>query len=817
MSAQTMTTTLSQPIFKPLAALALSIALAACSDSNDSRPDGGETPEPGYSALIERTQYGTAHVTADNWGSLGFGQGYAFAQDRYCTLADQILKVRSQRARYFGPGDDNANILSDFAYLGLEVLDEAETALSSMPDDGLAMLEGYVAGLNKYLEDTGVDNIPGECAGAQWIEPIEATSLMAYYLDVAMLAGSRNFLDAIANAAPPGSETQSLTANVTYSDRLPKGLASNGVALGGDRTTNGKGLLLSNTHLPWEGELIYHEVHLKLPGELDVAGVTLSGVIGVLMGFNESMAWTHTTSPSNQFIIYTLDLVEGMPTRYRFGDEERDMLATDYVVEVLQPDGSLLEQTRTLYSSHYGPMIDPSAFGLAWTGSSGYTIFDMNAQNGTLTETFRHMAMAGSVDELREVFETQGGVPWNHAMATDSQGDVFYADPTLVPNLSTEAEEAFRSVVESDDFSFTKIAFSLGVVLLDGSDPLFSIDIDESATLPGAIPFNEAPKLTGRRDYVANSNDSYWLSNPQEPLSGYSLRYGDIESPRSLRTRMGLTQLAENQMWDRSSLMQMLFENRSYTELLWRDLFVDHCSQFDQAQDSAGVTVETTAACNTLGDWDGLYNLDSTGAILYRELLGEVDSYGKFNGVSFFTQEFDLDAPVSTPAGLSDEGKDFLMGQLADSIGRLDKVGIPIDAPLGDHQYTLQGDERFTVHGGQQHSDGAYNKVQYTFDPALNSSLLPQMPRPPVVNPKTDLTRDGYLINYGASFIMAVEFGEDGPVAEAILTYSQSNDPDSPNFSDQMPLYSSKTWRALPYSRDQIDADASLTSMEVTD
>jgi acyl-homoserine-lactone acylase len=49
------------------------------------------------------------------------------------------------------------------------------------------------------------------------------------------------------------------------------------------------------------------------------------------------------------------------------------------------------------------------------------------------------------------------------------------------------------------------------------------------------------------------------------------------------------------------------------------------------------------------------------------------------------------------------------------------------------------------------------------------------------------------------------------------LTYSQSDDPASEHFSDQTALYSSKTWRPLPFSREQIEADPGLSSMEVSD
>ncbi len=788
------------------------LALTGCSDGSDSRPGGddgnggtGPVPPPMYSATIERTEYGTAHITADNWGSLGYGQGYAFAQDRFCILNEQVVKVRSERARYFGPGENDEHLGSDFAYLHLGFMDKAEEMIASMSSEARDMLHGYVAGYNRYLADTGVDNVVGGCAGAPWVGLIDAQSLMAYWLNLATLAASRVWLQEIASAAPP--EAEAIMAGTSFDEDEPMGGASNGVAFGRERTVNGRGLLLSNTHLPHEDEMRYHEVHLTIPGEVDVAGVSLSGAIAVQMGFNEHMAWTHTTSPSNQFVIYTLDLVPGDPTRYYYGDEERDMVASTYTIEVMQEDGSLGEASRTLYASHYGPMLNPSAFGLAWNDASAYTLFDINADNGRLMDTFLAMARAESVGDVRQVFETVGGIPWNHTMTTDSSGEVFYADATLVPNLSEEGEAAFRALVVGEGFSFAKIAFGFGVVVLDGSNPLFAIDFDDGATLDGAIPFRDAPKLAGRRDYVANSNDSYWLSNPEEPLTGYSIRYGDVETPRTLRTRMGLTQISERELWDRSSLRDMVFENRSYTAELWRDQLVDACD--------AAADVEIGESCEILADWDGLYNLDSVGALLYRETLSTVDSRGLVDDVSYYSVPFDVAAPVTTPSGLTEEGEAYFLGQIPVALSRLGSAGIAPDDPLGDHQYTLRGEERFPFHGGQVHSDGIYNMVQYSYGELFNSSLLPNMERAPVVNESTDLTEEGYLINYGATFVLSVEFTDDGPVADALLTYSQSDDPSSPHFSDQTALYSSKTWRSLPYSREQIEADPALTSMTI--
>ena len=46
-------------------------------------------------------------------GGIGYGYGYASAQDNVCEIADRLLTVAGQRAKYLGPGENDANITSD--------------------------------------------------------------------------------------------------------------------------------------------------------------------------------------------------------------------------------------------------------------------------------------------------------------------------------------------------------------------------------------------------------------------------------------------------------------------------------------------------------------------------------------------------------------------------------------------------------------------------------------------------------------------------------------------------------------------------------
>ena len=59
---------------------------------------------------------------------------------------------------------------------------------------------------------------------------------------------------------------------------------------------------------------------------------------------------------------------------------------------------------------------------------------------------------------------------------------------------------------------------------------------------------------------------------------------------------------------------------------------------------------------------------------------------------------------------------------------------------------------------------------------------------------------------HGTSYIQIVGFDEDGPVADAILSYSQSTNPASPHYADQTEAYAIKAWNRLPFSAEEIEA-----------
>ncbi len=73
------------------------------------------------------------------------------------------------------------------------------------------------------------------------------------------------------------------------------GIGSNAWAAGGARSRSGRALLANDPHLRAGIPGIWYAVEMRAPG-LHVAGVTIAGIPGVLLGHNERIAWATTNA-----------------------------------------------------------------------------------------------------------------------------------------------------------------------------------------------------------------------------------------------------------------------------------------------------------------------------------------------------------------------------------------------------------------------------------------------------------------------------------------------------------------------------------------
>ncbi|QDF68014.1 acylase [Shewanella sp. SNU WT4] len=841
-----------------------SLLLAGCnSDSNDAvGPEVAEVPifapDGKLSASIKRTTYGVPHIQADNLQSLAYGSAYVQAQDNLCILADGFIKANSERSLYFGPhasldfttgmptSEDNGNLISDFGYKALKVRSMAEAKWPTMTDKSKALIMGFVSGYNQYLADitSGKESQPEPfCAGKPWVKPISEVDFLTYIFSITALPGAANFLDLIfyANpgdgdeylpriAGPAPANEQLATArqqfttelegkllahgnNITLPEKNPRDLGSNGWGLGRDKTESGRGMVLGNPHFPHTGNLRFWQSHTTIPGHLDMMGGSLVGMPGLInIGFNKDLAWTHTFSTSEHFVVYNLELKSGDRMSYLFDGALKPISKETVSIKVNAGRAGILVAEKDIYLTAKGPMLEAPAsvapFG--WTDTQAFMVQDVNSGNSDPLDQWFAMNMATNLDEFTQAMKDYDGLIFNNTMYADKEGNAFYIDDSAVPGLSEAAVVLLKT---SPDINAAKA--KAGFTILPGNTSMFAFD--------GPTAYQYAPKML-RSDFVQNSNDSFWMTNPSEPLVYFSPMYGNLNKALSLRTRMGLSLLqtggGSDGKFNLDELEQAMLGNHIYLmDLVGSDL-IAHC----QAQGSTPVAVSATqqvdisAACAALTQWNGRQDTDSIGGALIREFAH------LFDQTKHLTSVFDATNPVTTPNTLSKDGSALVT--LARASLNLEAAGFTVAAPLGDVQFV----ERSLPNGlpsgqrlpwpGSHHVEGGFN----VFSTRLSGddTLIPQHTYPSSVDALTKkplasgLTAEGYPIRYGSSWIFLVNFTDEGPEARGILTYSQSSNIQRAEFADQTERYSrGEGLRPLLFTPAEIEANL-ISSMTLT-
>ncbi|KAA0695997.1 peptidase S45 [Halopseudomonas laoshanensis] len=797
-----------------LLTVAVSLGLSGCfsGGGGGSEDDSPVAPPGTYSADIQRTQFGIPHITAEDYKGLGYGVGYAFAEDNICSLAREIVVASGQSMLYLG---DSGDIASDVFYTWYNSQTKREEFLASQDQQVIDAVEGYAAGYSRYLRDTGVANIDPECAGEQWVREIDVNDLLAVYGKGNLRGGLSNFVGAIVAAAPPvqsgvmsGARMRSVAPaaaaefDMTTINVMDGG--SNAYALGSEVTGTSSGMLYGNPHEPWNGVQRFYEFHLTLPGELDVMGVGQQGQPFPNIGFNRDVAWSHTVSTAKRFTLYQLSLVNGDPLKYSYENsegvvEQRDIQVVEVTIQ-LPNDQTLV---RPIYLSHFGPMLAVNLVNgalPAWGDNNlAFAIRDAASENPRALNQWLSMNKATSVESLVDTMQETVGLPFVNTIATDRFGKALYADISTVPHVTAQKLSA---CIAGQPALQALVSFDLPA--LDGSTVDCEWGVDSDSPQAGIFGRSNLPFLI-RDDYAANSNDSYWLSNLEQPLTGFSpllrrrlLPFPGADTPEGvpllMRSRMAFQQILDRldgsdglsgTTFTLDNLQEVVYGNRSYVAELVLDDVLDDCLLNPQMPLSDGGTIDATSACDVLNTWDRRNNLESRGAHVFREFWRNVP----FNETTetAFNVPFDESDPINTPRDLIINAD--TREALGEAIKFFEDRDVPLDATLGELQYVVDAGtngERIPMHGGQGR-EGVFNVAQG-----------------PLPNADGEYTP----ISTGPTYMQSVTFDADGPVVEALLAYSQSADTTRPYHRDQTRRYSAKDWIRLPFNSDEIEEQA---------
>ncbi len=153
------------------------------------------------------------------------------------------------------------------------------------------------------------------------------------------------------------------------------------------------------------------------------------------------------------------------------------------------------------------------------------------------------------------------------------------------------------------------------------------------------------------------------------------------------------------------------------------------------------------------------------------------------------------------------------MQNLAYAVQALDAAGFAPDVTLGEAQFALRDGERIPIHGGNAF-DGTTNVVGFGSGSSIQDPAILDQQRERLVTGSglSDLDGEvGYPVNNGTSFLMALAYTDEGPQAKVFLTYGDTEDRSSEDYTNATQRFSDKDWRTVAFTEEDVAADTRST------
>lgn len=134
-------------------------------------------------------------------------------------------------------------------------------------------------------------------------------------------------------------------------EKPPKFAGSNNWAVNGSKTASGNPILCSDPHLNITLPSIWYEIQISIP-EYNVYGVSIPGSPGIIIGFNEHIAWGMTNVGHDVSDWYRIHWKDESRNEYLYDGEYRK---SEMVVETYKIKGAP-DVKDTIYYTHLGPV-----------------------------------------------------------------------------------------------------------------------------------------------------------------------------------------------------------------------------------------------------------------------------------------------------------------------------------------------------------------------------------------------------------------------------------------------------------------------------
>ena len=285
----------------------------------------GEVRVRGAAAPIEivRDREGVPHLFAKSDRDGWFAMGYVHAQDRLWQMEFQRRVAQGRISEFLGERSYDVDRL--MRTLGIARL--SERIVARLDGETLAKLEAYAAGVNAFLDADPVLPVefqvfrlkperwkPADTMGWLFVMAWDLSS--NWRIELARVRFAAKLGPELAgqilppypgdSAEPPLPDFRKLYAELAplagallaATPPHEEAVGSNNWVVSGARSETGKPILANDPHLGLQAPALWYLAHVSTP-EGNVVGGTLPGVPFIVLGRNDHLAWSFTTTNSD--------------------------------------------------------------------------------------------------------------------------------------------------------------------------------------------------------------------------------------------------------------------------------------------------------------------------------------------------------------------------------------------------------------------------------------------------------------------------------------------------------------------------------------
>ena len=341
------------------------------------------------------------HIFAANVEEAAYIQGYITARDRLWQMEFQTHAAAGRLTELVGKGPEDRVLMLDREARRKGIPFGAARSLETVMNhpETRSVLEAYAHGVNAWIDHITYASLPLEYKLLNYqpepwsvyktclLMKYMANSLAARASDIqhtnALALWGRQTYDILYPEYPANDqpiiplETRwprpraGVSSPLRPADYHPDSLlfstapeapdydiGSNNWAISGSKSATGRPILANDPHLGLSLPSIWYEVQIHTP-EINVYGVTIPGAPGVILGFNDSIAWGQTNAGQDVMDYYTLKFRDDRREEYYYDEQ---WLPVKKEVEAFKIKDANVYYDTVLYT-HVGPVMYDQNFG----------------------------------------------------------------------------------------------------------------------------------------------------------------------------------------------------------------------------------------------------------------------------------------------------------------------------------------------------------------------------------------------------------------------------------------------------------------------